>query len=229
MNICVIPARGGSKRIKKKNIKLFLGKPIISYSIQTALKSQCFDMVLVSTDDVEIKDIAIKYGAKVPFLRSKSISDDYTPINEVIKDSISWLIDNGYKVDNVCCLYATSPFAQADSISKGLRSLLSSRKSFSVAVTEFNYPVQRAVRIIDKVSIEPMFPKFISMRSQDLEQSFHDAGQFYWGTLSAILNDIDVLSTNSTFVTIPSYMVQDIDTLDDWKRAELMFKVLYQN
>jgi|APSaa5957512535_1039671.scaffolds.fasta_scaffold21268_2 pseudaminic acid cytidylyltransferase len=226
MNICVIPARGGSKRIKKKNIKFFLGKPVIAYSILAALKSNCFDQVIVSTDDEEIKNISEKWGAKVPFIRPKDLSDDYTPINDVVIHSLESMINLGYDVKNVCCVYATAPFIQPKYIHLSYKELLKRDKFFCLSVCQFTYPVQRALKLMAGNTIEPIWDKYIPMRSQDLVHAYHDSGQFYWGTAKAFIKNKEVLSSNSTYIVLPSYLVQDIDTLDDWKRAELMFEVL---
>ena len=228
MNICVIPARGGSKRIPRKNIKDFHGKPIIAYSIETAINSGCFDQVVVSTDDLEIAEISKKYGALVPYIRPSNISDEYTSTNTVVKHAIQWFIEQGKKVEYACCIYATAPFLQSKYIQDGFNSIQESGCDFSFSVTTFAFPVQRSLRIKDN-GVEPIWSDFILERSQDLEEAYHDAGQFYWGTAKAFTNDHKLFSSESIPVVIPRYLTQDIDTLEDWKYAELMFRVLTES
>jgi pseudaminic acid cytidylyltransferase len=225
MNICVIPARGGSKRIQKKNIKFFLGKPIIAYSIETALNSKLFDKVIVSTDDENIANVAKKYGAEVPFIRPKKLSDDFTCTNSVVKHAINWFLEQDLEINYVCCIYATAPFLNMTYLNQGLEMLRDRSKLFAFSVTSFSFPIQRAIKISnDKIS---MFnPEYILKRSQDLDKAYHDAGQFYWGKAQAFLDELDMFSENSIPIFLPRYMVQDIDTLEDWKKAEFMYKVL---
>jgi len=226
VNICVIPARGGSKRIKRKNIKLFFGKPIIAYSIMAALKSNCFDQVIVSTDDDEIKKISEEWGAIVPFFRPKKISNDYTSINDVVIHTLKWAINSGYDVKNVCCVYATAPLIQPSFILSAYQKLLDSGKYFCLSVCRFSHSVQRSFTLADDNTIKPAFPEYLLKRSQDLEEFYHDSGQFYWGTVDAFLEKKSVISSNSTCIVLPPNMVQDIDTIQDWESAELMFEVL---
>jgi len=225
-NIAVIPARSGSKRIPLKNIRLFAGRPIISYSIEAARKSGLFDRIIVSTDDNEIATVAKNFGAEVPFVRPKDLADDFTGTNAVVKNAIQWLEDAGGSTLYVCCIYATAPFIQVKYLRQGLEQLVESGKSFAFSVTSFPFPVQRAIRIRDDNTVEPLCPEFISCRSQDLEETFHDAGQFYWGKAEAFLNDEVLFSPVSVPVVLPRHLVQDIDTEEDWKRAELMFKAM---
>jgi len=224
MNLCVIPARGGSKRIPKKNIRNFCGEPIIAYSIKAAIASNCFDKIIVSTDDKEIALVAEKYGAESPFIRPKELSDDYTGTNEVVKHTIKWFQERGEIVSNVCCIYATAPFIQTEYLNAGFEKLISSNKSYVFSVTSFPFPVQRAVLVNSKDEVEAIWPENIFKRSQDLEEAYHDAGQFYWGRAEAFLNDEIVFSTVSAPIVLPRYLVQDIDTLEDWYRAELMYR-----
>jgi pseudaminic acid cytidylyltransferase len=225
MIIAVIPARGGSKRIPLKNIKYFHGKPIIAYSIEAAINSGCFDKVVVSTDDLEIAEIAEKYGAVVPYLRPLDISDDYTGTNVVVKHAIEWFFEQGTIVEYACCIYATAPFLQFKYIQEGFNNICTKSFDFSFSVTTFAFPVQRSLRIKD-IGVEPIWPDFILRRSQDLEEAYHDAGQFYWGTSKAFINEYELFSSGSIPVVIPRYLTQDIDTQEDWTRAEIMFKVL---
>ncbi len=222
-NVAIIPARGGSKRIPRKNIKFFCGKPIIAYSILEAQQSGLFQRIIVSTDDKDIADIAEQYGAEVPFLRPKELSDDYTGTNDVVKHALEWLIAHNFQVDYTCCIYATAPFIQKEYLKQGFEKLLASDKKFVFSVTTFPFPIQRAVIINDKGDIEPFSKNDIFMRSQDLKETFHDAGQFYWGTVEAYLKDYPLFTSSSAPVVLPRYLVQDIDTMEDWETAEHMF------
>jgi N-acylneuraminate cytidylyltransferase len=226
MIIAVIPARGGSKRIAKKNIKEFSGKPILAWSIEAAIHSGLFDEIVVSTDSEEIAGVARQYGASVPFLRPEEISDDYTGTNPVVKHAIQWFAGKQKEIDFACCIYATAPFVKPGFIQKGFEQVSQHGYQFAFSVTTFPFPVQRALRIKKEGAIEPVWPQYIKKRSQDLEEVYHDAGQFYWGTAAAFLNDMDLFSQISAPVVLPRYLVQDIDTLEDWMQAELMFEVL---
>ena len=226
MNICVIPARGGSKRIPRKNIKEFNGKPIIAYSIEAALKSNCFDQVIVSTDDDEIAEVAKKYGAQVPFLRPDELSNDYAGTIPVIKHAIEWMEDNKNSVENVCCLYATAPFIRPQIISQAYQQLNNSKADYCFSVTSFVFPIQRAIKIVEKNKVSMFYPEHFNTRSQDLEEAYHDAGQFYWGYPKSWSKGVTMFSDRSAPVVLPRYRVQDIDTIEDWKRAEVLFKVI---
>jgi N-acylneuraminate cytidylyltransferase len=226
MKVAIIPARGGSERIPRKNIKLFLGKPIIAYSIETALRSKLFDRVIVSTDDRSIADVACHFGAESPFLRPDSLSDSFTGTNAVVEHAIEWLNSQGGCVEYACCIYATAPFLQTGYLEEGFRLLLQSDKFYAFSVTTYPFPIQRAIRIAPNGEIEPMFPVSIMQRSQDLEEAYHDAGQFYWGRAEAFLEGVSTFSAASVPVIVPRYLVQDIDTPEDWKRAELMYRSL---
>lgn len=226
-NICIIPARGGSKRIPRKNIRLFNGKPIIAWSIEAALESGCFDRVIVSTDDIEIADISRSFGAEIPFCRDASLADDYTTTHDVVINAISQLVSKGFHIKNVCCLYATAPFVRPQDISEGLVALeeLQSEKSYVFPVGRFRYPIQRAL-FLDSESgrCKMCNPELFTSRSQDLEERYHDAGQFYWAMASTWQQSRGLLH-NGTPIVIPSWRVQDIDTIEDWDRAELMHMV----
>ena len=225
MIIAVIPARGGSKRIPRKNIKNFHGKPIIAYSIEAAINSGCFDKVVVSTDDLEIAEIAKKNGAVVPYIRPSNISDDYTGTNAVVSHAIQWFFEQGETVEYACCIYATAPFLSPKYILEGFNNIQKGGINFSFSVTTFAFPVQRSLRIKDNC-VEPIWSDFILKRSQDLEEAYHDAGQFYWGTSKAFINKYEMFSFGSLPVVIPRYLTQDIDTLEDWEFAEVIFRVL---
>jgi len=224
MNVAVIPARGGSKRIPRKNIKPFCGKPMIAWSIEAALQSGCFDQVLVSTDDKEIADVARQCGADVPFMRPPALSDDHTGTMPVIRHAIEWCIQQGQTPENVCCIYATAPFIRAENIQQGLQILGDTGSDYAFSVTSYPFPIQRAIRITAQGRVEMFYPEQFNTRSQDLEEAYHDAGQFYWGTVSAMLADKMIFASGATPVILPRHQVQDIDTPEDWLRAELMFK-----
>ncbi|WP_352283697.1 pseudaminic acid cytidylyltransferase [Pseudoalteromonas sp. Q18-MNA-CIBAN-0097] len=226
MNIAIIPARGGSKRIPRKNIKEFHGKPMIAYSIEAALESNCFDKVIVSTDDSEIAEIAIKYGAEVPFMRPDNIADDYATTLDVIKHAIEFTEQQGWGVENVCCIYATAPFLTPEFIKKGLQELTKSTIDYAFSATSFPFPIQRAIRLNAQERVEMLQPEHLNTRSQDLEEAYHDAGQFYWGTAIAFLNGNPFFSPQSKAILLPRKRVQDIDTPEDWELAEALYKAL---
>ena len=228
MRVAVIPARGGSKRIPRKNIKPFCGKPMIAWSIEAALESECFDEIIVSTDDQEISKIAKKYGAKTPFKRPHKLSDDYAGTIPVIQHVIRWCVKNGQEPEITCCIYATAPFVQASDIKKGLTVLEQEQCDYAFSVTSYPFPIQRAIRITSEKKVEMFNPENLNTRSQDLEKAYHDAGQFYWGYSNSWLEGIPVFSSTATPVFLPSYRVQDIDTPEDWRRAELLFRVLLE-
>jgi len=227
MKVAIIPARGGSKRIPRKNIKKFCGKPIIAWSIIAALESEIFDRVLVSTDDKEIAKVANEYGAETPFVRPKELSDDFQGTNAVVKHAIQWLEEHDQVIEYVCCIYATAPFIQANYLKEGLKVIRETGNQFAFSVTTYDFPVQRAIKISsDRNAVEPMWAESILQRSQDLEEAYHDAGQFYWGLPAAFLEDKDLFSCISSPVLIPRYLVQDIDTVEDWVSAEFMYEAL---
>ncbi|MDC0198389.1 pseudaminic acid cytidylyltransferase [Candidatus Thioglobus sp.] len=228
MNICVIPARSGSRRIPRKNIKEFNGKPIIVYSIEAALKSNCFSQIIVSTDDDEISEVAKKYGAHVPFVRPDELSNDYVGTIPVIKHTIEWMEKNDNHIENVCCLYATAPFIKSKIISKAYQQLKNSSADYCFSVTSFAFPIQRAIRIVHGDKVEMFNPEHFDTRSQDLEESYHDAGQFYWGKAQAFKAELPLFSEVATPYVLPRYLVQDIDTVEDWIRAEAMYRVLQE-
>ena len=226
MNIAVIPARGGSKRIPRKNIKLFCGKPMIAWSIEAALNSECFEQVIVSTDDEEIASIAQNYGADVPFVRPKNLADDHTGTNPVIAHAIEWLNSQGLNPNLICCIYATAPFICLSDIQAGLDLIEEKNCDYVFSVTSFAFPIQRALKFEDDGKLGMFYPSNFYTRSQDLEESFHDAGQFYWGKTKVWLEGKPVFLANSLPIRLPRYRVQDIDTLEDWQHAEKMMEVL---
>ncbi len=223
MNVAIIPARGGSKRIPRKNIKLFCGKPIISYSIEAARESGLFDRIIVSTDDDEIAAVARNYGAETPFVRPPELSDDHADTNEVTAHALAWLAERGHNIELACCLYATAPFVGPDDLRRGHEALIATGKSFAFSATTYAFPPQRAIRILPGDGVAPIFPQWIDCRSQDLEEAHHDAGQFYWGRADAFRSGLPIFAAHSVAVVVPRHRVQDIDTPEDWKQAELMF------
>jgi pseudaminic acid cytidylyltransferase len=225
-SIAIIPARGGSKRIPLKNIKDFLGKPIIAYSIKVALKSNLFEDVIVSTDDKEIAEVARKYGASVPFMRPKELADDFTGTADVIEHALEWLNENGKNYDYVCTIYATAPFLKEKYLIEGFNKLANSDAKYAFAVPSMPFPIQRTFKITDKGRCKMFCPENFNKRSQDLEEAYQDAGQFYWEKLSISSNEI-YFGSDSIPIILPRYLVQDIDTLEDWKRAEIMYKVIH--
>lgn len=227
MRVAIIPARGDSKRVPRKNIRAFCGKPMISWPIQVARASRLFDRILVSTDDDEIAKTAKEAGAEVPFIRPSSLSDDHTPTIPVIRHAIDWLKSDGTVPDAVCCLYATSPFVTVESLQGAFESLNSDyRAEFVVSAAEFRAPIFRALRL-DKNGTASMFwPEYELTRSQDIEKAYHDAGQFYWGRPEAFHAHDGFFSARCRLFPLPPHLVHDIDTIEDWTRAELVFNVL---
>ncbi|MDF1582047.1 MAG: pseudaminic acid cytidylyltransferase [Methyloprofundus sp.] len=229
MKLCVIPARGGSKRIPRKNIKDFCGKPMIGYSIEAALQSKCFDKVIVSTDDQEIAEVAQSFGAIVPFMRPDELSNDYAGTIPVIKHVIEWIEQHDQSPGLVCCLYATAPFVKKQAIQQAYAQLQQSQADYCFSVTSFAFPIQRAIKITQDKRVDMFYPEHFNTRSQDLEEAYHDAGQFYWGKAEAFKQLKPLFSEYASPFILPRYLVQDIDTLEDWKRAELMYQVLTQS
>ena len=226
MNIAVIPARGGSKRIPRKNIKDFCGKPMIVWSIEAAQQSGCFDDIIVSTDDDEIAEVAKGAGASVPFMRPATLADDFTGTLPVIAHAVDWYRTNLSAVNAACCIYATAPFVSSPDLAKGFQQLHTSGADYAFSVTSYAFPIQRAIRITQAQRIEMFQPEHINTRSQDLEEAWHDAGQFYWGKANAWLKQQPIFERSSVPVQLPRHRVQDIDTPEDWTRAALMYHAL---
>ena len=226
MKLAIIPARGGSKRIPRKNIRVFCGKPMIAWSIEAALQSACFDQVIVSTDDAEIAEVARRWGATVPFMRPAELSDDHTGTIPVIRHAIEWFNLREQSVEQACCLYATAPFVTAEDLRRGLDVLQGNDCDYAFSVTSYPFPIQRAIRINAEGRVEMFSPEHFNTRSQDLEEAFHDAGQFYWGRADAWLQGEMIFSPHSLPVLLPRHRVQDIDTPEDWARAEWLFKAM---
>jgi pseudaminic acid cytidylyltransferase len=225
MNIAVIPARGGSKRIPRKNVKVFCGKPMIAWSIEAALESGCFERVIVSTDDDEIAEIAVAHGADVPFRRPAELADDFTPTVPVVAHAIRWQQDAG-PVERACCIYATAPFTRPEDLRAGLTLLDEQAADYAFTATTFEFPIQRAIRVDACGRVSMFQPEHMLTRSQDLEQAFHDAGQFYWGRTDAWLAGQPIFGPYSVALALERQRVQDIDTAEDWDRAELIFCAL---
>jgi N-acylneuraminate cytidylyltransferase len=222
-NVAIIPARGGSKRIPRKNLLPFDGVPMIVRSIRTALDSGLFERVVVSTDDAEIADVARAHGAQVPFLRPADLADDFTGTAAVILHALQQLP----AFDYACCVYATAPLLQARYLHQGLELLEQHPdRSFAFSVCSFGFPVQRALTLDGQGALSPLYPEFRNTRSQDLPEAFQDAGQFYWGRSEAWLRGEVLYSPASLPVILPRHLVQDIDTLEDWKRAEYLYAAL---
>lgn len=226
MNVAIIPARGGSKRIPKKNIKDFLGKPMIAYPIEVAIESGLFDKIIVSTDSEEIAKVAEKYGAEIPFIRPPELSDDFTGTNPVIRHAVEFLQALGNDLDLVCCIYATTPLLDKKYLQLGYEKIKDSNLDYVFSATTFPFPVQRAIKLNSDNLVRPAFAEYINSRSQDLEEMYHDAGQFYWGKLASWLSGKPAFYSKSHIVTLPRFRVQDIDTLEDWQQAEYKFMLL---
>lgn len=224
--VAIIPARGGSKRIPRKNIRNFCGKPMIAWSIETALASGCFEKVIVSTDDSEIAEIATEWGATVPFMRPATLADDYTGTIAVMRHGVEWLNSNDARVDFACCLYATAPFVSAENLRQAWNTIQERECSYVFSVTSYPFPIQRALRIAEDGRVSMFNPEHLNSRSQDLEDAWHDAGQFYWGTAAAWLGELTVFGGGSISIKLPRHLVQDIDTPEDWVRAEWLFRAM---
>ncbi|WP_168379953.1 pseudaminic acid cytidylyltransferase [Acinetobacter indicus] len=230
MQLAVIPARGGSKRIPRKNIKMFHGQPMIAWSIQAAINSGCFDEVWVSTDDEEIAVVAQAYGAKVPFLRPAYLSDDFATTADVMSHAVEEFGKLNHALpDYICCLYATAPFVTKTDLLQGLDKIKNnSNLNYVFSATTYPFPIQRAIKLNAHDTVEMFSPQYFNTRSQDLEEAWHDAGQFYWGTAEAWLNKAMIFAVQSSVIELPRFRVQDIDTQEDWDRAEWLFKAIQQ-
>lgn len=224
-SVALIPARGGSKRIPRKNIKNFSGKPIIAYSIEAALKSGCFDKVVVSTDDQEIASVAKEYGAEVPFLRPENISNDFATTKDVINHFLEYLKENDFDYDYLCTIYATAPLLQERYLVEGYDKLKSSDAVNVFSCTTMPFPIQRTFKLGRDDRCEMFWPENFNSRSQDLEEAYQDAGQFYWRNLQTTSTK-NMFGSDSAGIVIPRHFVQDIDTLEDWERAEYMYQLI---
>jgi pseudaminic acid cytidylyltransferase len=224
-NLCIIPARGGSKRIPRKNIKLFHGKPIIAYSIELAVSSGLFSEVMVSTDDEEIAEIAIEYGAKVPFLRSEKNANDFATTLDVLNEVSNVYRDNGRNFEYLCCIYPTAVLAKSDDIKLGYLKL--EEWEMVLPITKFSYPPQRSYIIDHDNKLKFVYPENENKRSQDLDSWFHDAGQWYWYKVNKLTKGLNNMKKG--YIEIPNIQVQDIDNNEDWILAELKYKLMYNN
>ena len=229
MRAAIIPARGGSKRIPKKNIKMFCGKPMIAWSIEAALNSECFDTIVVSTDSEEIAAVAREYGASVPFVRPNTLADDFTGTIPVTKHAIEWLEGNGQVFDEIMCIYPTAPLVQPHRIIDAYNQWKNSQANYCFTATNYAAPIQRAFKLDDNKRADMFYPELFNERSQDLEEAYHDAGQFYWGHAEAFKRLEPVISKDSSPYVLPRYLVQDIDTSDDWVLADLLYQALKAN
>lgn len=223
MNVAIIPARGGSRRIPDKNIKLFAGKPIIAYSIEAAAASGLFDKIFVSTDSEKIAFIAKEHGAEIPFMRPRELSDDFTPTSVVLLHALEWMESQGSRAKFVCCIYATAPFIKPEYLKKGYRLIMREKVSAAFSVTSFPYPIFRALKISETGCLEMFWPENELKRSNDLPETYHDAGQFYWLDEKKFLENKKVYTSDALPVIIPRFLVQDIDTIEDWKTAEIKY------
>jgi pseudaminic acid cytidylyltransferase len=226
MNLAIIPARGGSKRIPRKNIKEFHGKPIIAWSIEAAKATKQFDQIIVSTDDIEIAAIATSYGAIVPFTRPAELSNDYATTVDVVSHATQWMLEKGVRVEAVCCIYATAPFIDINDLRRGFAVFTTGNWDYVFAATDFPAPIFRSFKQNTDGGVEMFYPEHFLSRSQDLPTALHDAAQFYWGKPRAWIERRNVFDKGSFPILIPRWRVQDIDNADDWLRAELMFKAL---
>lgn len=222
-SIAIITARGGSKRIPKKNIKEFCGKPIITYSIEAALKAGCFDTVMVSTDSEEIAEIAKSYGAEVPFLRSEATSNDFATTADVLNEVIEQYSSKGEQFDLMCCIYPTAPFVTAEKLNKAINTLVENNADSLMPVVAFSFPPQRG-NVIRNGKLEYQYPEYSQMRSQDLEEVYHDCGQFYICKVNAFKESGKLVTGNTVPLIMPEEEVQDIDNLTDWVLAEVKYK-----
>lgn len=227
--LAVIPARGGSQRIPQKNIRAFCGRPMIVWAIESALASGCFDHVIVSTDDEDIAEVALSAGAEVPFRRPPALADHHTPTRPVVNHAIVEAQRLYGEIHHVCCLYATAPFVRASDLQRGLELLQQSDMDFVFTVTTFPFPIQRALRLLPTGGVGMWHPEHANTRSQDLETAYHDAGQFYWGRAAAFLEGRDMYAARALPLVMPRYRVEDIDTPEDWRRAELLMQAMQQD
>ncbi|MDF7825521.1 pseudaminic acid cytidylyltransferase [Pontiellaceae bacterium B12227] len=228
MNVCIIPARGGSKRIPNKNIREFCGKPMIAHSIEAANNSAVFDRIIVSTDSDEIGAVAKKWGAEVPFTRPEELSNDHATTDSVIQHALNWFGDHGGLPDHACCLYATAPFVQPEFLIQGLEILQETQATSAFSVTSFSFPIFRGLQVNSTGALEMIWPEHRLTRSQDLPETYHDAGQFYWVNVEKYIQAPSIYAVDAAPVILPRYRVQDIDTPEDWTRAELMYQAMSQ-
>lgn len=224
--VAIIPAREGSKRIPKKNIRPFAGEPIIAYSIRAAQEAELFDRIIVSTDSDEIAETAKSFGAEVPFMRPVQLADDFTGDVDVLIHALRWFEENGTLPEYFCYIYATAPFIRTEYIRKGFDLLCERKATTAFSVTTFPYPIFRSLTIEETGRLKMVWPEYEEVRSNDLPEAYHDAGQFYWGNTKAFLDEKKLFSSNAVPIILPRYLVQDIDTPEDWETAEKMHLAL---
>lgn len=227
-SVAIITARGGSKRIPRKNILPFCGKPILTYSITAARESNLFDTIMVSTDDNEIAEIAKKNGAVVPFIRSDANSDDHAGTADVVCEVLENFKSQGIQFTYACCIYPTAPFISGKILREAFELLLHSKFYVVMPVTRFSFPVQRSVSMESDGSLQPNWPEYMASRSQDLEPAFHDCGQFYFLKIEHFLKSRQLIGPLTGGIEIPEIMTQDIDTQSDWKLAEMKYRMLHK-
>ena len=225
-NIAIIPARGGSKRIPGKNIRSFLGKPIITYSIEAALQSGLFDEVMVSTDDEKIAAVAKEFGAKVPFLRSKQNADDFATLSDVLLEVITSYNDKGVIFENICCILPTAPLTNSKRIAEAFTKYSKNNLDSICPVVAFSYPILRALEFSEENKLQMIWPEHLKTRSQDLKRAFHDSGTFYWVKTTALQQERTLFCKNGSAIELPENEVQDIDSETDWKLAEIKYKLI---
>ncbi len=228
-NLAIIPARGGSKRIPRKNIKPFMGKPIIAYSIEAALNSGLFDEVMVSTDDDEIASVAKEYGASVPFLRGSETSNDYATLSDVVDEVLNVYIANHIEVENICCILPTAPLISNEDIKAAYKKMIDFKFTAVYPVVQFSYPIMRSLFMNENGCLEMCWTEYLNVRSQDIRPAYHDSGTFYWIRKESFLQYHSMLTPNCSGIIIDEIRVQDIDNESDWKNAELKYRLLYEN
>jgi N-acylneuraminate cytidylyltransferase len=228
VRIAVITARGGSKRIPRKNLKEFLGRPLIGYSVQAAVDAGIFDRIIVSTEDSEIASVARDLGAETPFMRPNDLADDFTGTHAVMTHAVRSLMDTGCEVGEACCIYATAPFIRPEDILAGLAILQGGDWHSVFAATTFPAPIFRSFRQEESGGLAMIFPQHFQTRSQDLPETYHDAGQFYWARAESWLRPSEGFSRQATIVKLPRWRVQDIDTPEDWEHAELLWRFMHR-
>lgn len=229
MNVAIIPARGGSKRIPRKNVRSFCGQPMIAWSIMAAKEARVFDRIIVTTDSAEIGSIAREWGAETPFDRPAELSDDHTPTAPVVKHALDWLRKEGTEAEYACCIYATAPFVQPGYLKQGLMTIREHGAGSCFSVTTFPFPIFRGLKILEDGQLAMLWPEHEYTRSQDLPETYHDAGQFYWLDVVRFMADSKMYSDDARPVVLPRHLVQDIDTEEDFIRAEFMFRALGQS
>lgn len=221
-NLCIIPARGGSKRIPRKNVKPFMGKPIMAYSIENAFATGLFDEVMVSTDDPEIMEVAKQYGASVPFVRTEKTANDFAPLADVLHEVVDMYAEQGKTFDNMCCILATCPLVKVSYISEAYQKLINSDFISVYPVVQFSYPILRSLRMDDNGEVSMNWPEYAKTRSQDLAPAYHDSGTFYWHKVDAWMSG----KRKGGGIVMAEDLVQDIDTEEDWRMAELKYQLM---